>query len=141
MRDVTIPVVCILVAVAVVGTVSLFGTEPNVVVTAVQTGSDPASAAIVRDGAERCGVYGLPGSPAAVVLLPGEDGTPSEAKIESEIFGGPDTEGCVLDGVRGVALFGRPMRVELATFDPTPPSNDGTRPGRRAMRLANESAE
>jgi hypothetical protein len=127
--------------IAAIATASVFKSQPDVVVTAVETGSAPASAAIVRDQAERCGVYGLPGSPAAVVLLPGADGTPSEARVESDIFGGPDTEGCVLDGARGIALSGRPMRVDLTTFDPTSPPSDGTRPVRRAMRVANESAE
>lgn len=78
----------------------------------------PAAIVRVQEAASACGVYGLPGSPAAVALTSGRDGRPIKAAIESDIFGGDEIEACVLTGVAGLPMTGDTMRVILPVYQP-----------------------
>lgn len=117
-RDFTLPVILAFAAVITTGGIVAIEYEPKRVATQLATGLAPASVAVLREHAELCGVYGLPGSPAVVVIEPGSDGTAAVARIESHIFGGSELEECILDGARGLPMDGRPLRVELSTFEP-----------------------
>jgi hypothetical protein len=149
-RDFTLPVILAFAAVVTIGGIIAVEREPKRVAAQLATGLEPASVAVLREHAELCGVYGLPGSPAVVVVEPGFDGTAAVARIESHIFGGSELEECILEGARGLPLGG-PLRVELSTFEPgTAPVDEApvakdttkdTRPIRRARRAPVDTPE
>jgi hypothetical protein len=78
----------------------------------------PNHVTLVQDTAVACGVYGLPGSPAVVALTAGEDGRPVRASLESDIFGGPDAEACLLAGVAGLPMTRDSLRIVLPVHAP-----------------------
>ena len=82
--------------------------------------SEGAPAEAVQDAADACGVLAIPRSPAQIsVSLDG--GVPNVA-VESELFGGPDSEACIAahlaahGPIRGHRA--RTVRYALETFFP-----------------------
>lgn len=72
----------------------------------------------IQDAAHECGVYGLPGSPAAIAIHLGSDGRATKTVVESDIFGGEETESCILSQVAKLPLRQDTQRVILPVYQP-----------------------
>lgn len=97
---------------------SALGTSAPALVVVPMPPRPTFAASRVSAAALDCGVYGLPGSPAVVALTAGLDGRPARAVLESDIFGGTETEACILAGVAGLAMHDDTLRSVLPVHVP-----------------------
>jgi hypothetical protein len=79
---------------------------------------NPTLVTQIQDAAQECGVYGLPGSPAAIAIHLGADGSPTKTTVESDLFGGDETESCILRGVAKLPVRQDVQRVILPVYQP-----------------------